>query len=389
MNLAGSKGLAQRKIFHNGVEREYLMYIPPSYSDDKISSIVLNFHGFGSTALDQLRLSDWRELSDENNFILIYPQGLELPTGGTHWNPDPLSSVNKSDSKDLGFIRKLLRRTSTTYSIDSSSVFATGFSNGADMAYGLATYGSRFVAGIAPVSGLMNEKNISKSLDNPVGVISFNGTNDWVRPIQGVEGHLASTLETSNYWAQVNNSTQSQTEQFIQDSGNLVERTTFVQEDGTATVQQYTINRRGHEWFDINIEGSNLEQLAWQFFSNFDQQVQDIISTTPSSIVVPMPSSFKRKLIDPIIGFNSSSDTLRIDADRFEVDITSNYAVGKNKKQVKKKLAKENYDFIYDQKNGGLYFNKNGSDIGFGDDGGIIAVLQEAPRLTAENFVFL
>ena len=72
MNLAGSKGLAQRKIFHNGVEREYLMYIPPSYSDDKISSIVLNFHGFGSTALDQLRLSDWRELSDENNFILIY-----------------------------------------------------------------------------------------------------------------------------------------------------------------------------------------------------------------------------------------------------------------------------------------------------------------------------
>ena len=226
-------------------------------------------------------------------------------------------------------------------------------------------------------------------MDNPVGVISFNGTNDWVRPIQGVEGHLASTLETSNYWAQVNNSTQSQTEQFIQDSGNLVERTTFVQEDGTATVQQYTINRRGHEWFDINIEGSNLEQLAWQFFSNFDQQVQDSISTTPSSIVVPMPSSFKRKLIDPIIGFNSSSDTLRIDADRFEVDITSNYAVGKNKKQVKNKLAKENYDFIYDKKNGGLYFNKNGSDIGFGDDGGIIAVLQEAPRLTAENFVFL
>ena len=59
-------------------------------------------------------------------------------------------------------------------------------------------------------------------------------------------------------------------------------------------------------------------------------------------------------------------------------------AAGKNKKTVKKKLAKLDIDFLYDQKKGGLYFNENGSDKGFGD-GGIIAIFKGAPDLTASN----
>ena len=161
---------------------------------------------------------------------------------------------------------KLLRRISRRYSVDLSSIFATGFSNGADMAYGLASYGSDVIAGIAPVSGLMNERNISRTLDNEVGVVSFNGTNDWMRPLRGIEGYLAPTVDTSNYWAQNNNSSLVQSDQFVQESGYLVDRTTFLKADGSSTVQQYMVNGGGHEWFDLNIEGSDLNQLAWSFF---------------------------------------------------------------------------------------------------------------------------
>ena len=62
--------------------------------------------------------------------------------------------------------------------------------------------------------------------------------------------------------------------------------------------------------------------------------------------------------------------------------------IKKKKKKVKKKLAKKDFDFLYDQKKGGLYFNENGADKGF-DDGGIIAILKGAPELTASNLEFI
>jgi len=44
-------------------------------------------------------------------------------------------------------------------------------------------------------------------------------------------------------------------------------------------------------------------------------------------------------------------------------------------------------DFLYDYKKGGLYFNENGADKGFGD-GGIIDILKDAPDLTINNLDF-
>jgi len=82
-----------------------------------------------------------------------------------------------------------------------------------------------------------------------------------------------------------------------------------------------------------------------------------------------------------ITNFNPSTDTLEIDTDSFGIDSSATFAAGKNKKAVKKKLAKQDFDFLYDEKKGGLYFNENGADKGFGD-GGIIAILKGAPDLT-------
>ena len=100
------------------------------------------------------------------------------------------------------------------------------------------------------------------------------------------------------------------------------------------------------------------------------------------------PTKFKRKNIDKITKFNYSTDTLEIDTDSFGIDRSATFAAGKNKKAVKKKLAKKDFDFLYDEKKGGLYFNENGADKGFGD-GGIIAILKGAPDLTSSNLEFI
>ena len=105
------------------------------------------------------------------------------------------------------------------------------------------------------------------------------------------------------------------------------------------------------------------------------------------------PKKYTSKYVDKIIDFksfydtDSSYDALSIDADSFGVDKFSTFNSGKNSKDIKI-LANQDFDFLYDRKKGGLYFNENGADKGFGD-GGIIAILKGAPDLNTSNLEFL
>ena len=110
---------------------------------------------------------------------------------------------------------------------------------------------------------------------------------------------------------------------------------------------------------------------------------QDVFSN-----VLTLPSQFKKKSADKITNFDPTTDTIEIDSDSFGIDSSATFASGKNKKEVKKNLAKQDSDFLYDQTKGGLYFNENSSDKGFGD-GGIIAILKGAPDLTSDNLGFI
>ena len=101
--------------------------------------------------------------------------------------------------------------------------------------------------------------------------------------------------------------------------------------------------------FDLNIGGKNLNQLAWGFLSRLRKENGELMIAQDSSFDVLMPGSFRRKAIDKIINFNSSSDTLRIDNNSFGIEGSASYAIGKNKKVVKKKLADKDFDFLYDQ----------------------------------------
>ena len=99
------------------------------------------------------------------------------------------------------------------------------------------------------------------------------------------------------------------------------------------------------------------------------------------------PKKFNRKTADKITNFDPSTDTLEIDTDSFGVESPASFTAGKNIKEVRK-LAKKDFDFLYDQKKGGLFFNENGAGKGWGD-GGIVAILKGAPDLTSESIDFI
>ena len=66
-------------------------------------------------------------------------------------------------------------------------------------------------------------------------------------------------------------------------------------------------------------------------------------------------NNFSKKFADNITDFDPSSDTLEIDTDSFGIDNSATFATTKNKRKLKK-LTKKDFDFLYDQKKGGLYF---------------------------------
>ena len=124
------------------------------------------------------------------------------------------------------------------------------------------------------------------------------------------------------------------------------------------------------------------KQYNWEYIHEYDK------NDSKEQDTITYPTKFNKKTADKITNFNPSTDTLEIDTDSFGIDSSATFATGKNKKAVKKKLAKQDFDFLYDEKKGGLYFNENGSDKGFGD-GGIIAILKGAPDLTSGNLEFI
>ena len=104
--------------------------------------------------------------------------------------------------------------------------------------------------------------------------------------------------------------------------------------------------------------------------------------------------AFTKQSADKIIGFNASQgDTIAVSSIAFPglkgvSDIS--FASTRSKKEFKQ-LSKEDYDFVYFEKKGRLYFDGNGAEKNWGnsDEGGLVAILKGKPELTVEDITLL
>ena len=264
-NFSLQADLSEQTILHNGVEREYLIYIPESYNEDTKSPVLLSFHGFGGDASSHLEYeSDFRDIADEEGLILLYPQG-SLLSGFSHWNAAPLADDNKSDADDIGFIETLLDDLQDNLSIDSNQIYATGFSNGAMFSYALACFTEGLIAGVAAVSGV--QLNIEDCMPSKaMNVLIAHGTSDDVLPYYG-SLDLYSVDEIVSFWTSVN-----QTSAVAEESShNLGDETVwlYTYSEGTngAEVLHYKVENGKHEWFNHNLAGQSFPSLVWDFLS--------------------------------------------------------------------------------------------------------------------------
>ena len=168
------------RIEVNGIQRDYFIYVPETKSGYFDMPLVLNFHGYGLSAQDQIERSDMSTLAQKDHFIVVYPQGNYL-NGKRHWRVG--SYTRASRAEDIAFVEELIDHLSEELPIDKDKVYACGFSNGGYFSLRLACTRPDLVAAAASVGGTMSQENYDGCLTSRgVPVFLINGSQDAIVP---------------------------------------------------------------------------------------------------------------------------------------------------------------------------------------------------------------
>ncbi|MDG1721063.1 MAG: PHB depolymerase family esterase, partial [Bacteroidia bacterium] len=231
-----------RSIVHQGIQRDYILYIPAIYDGSEDVPLVLNFHGYGSNANEQMFYGDFRDIADTEGFLLVHPQGSIL-NGDQQWNVGFLGNLNKTD--DVGFTAALIDELANSYTINLDRVYATGFSNGGFMSFLLACQLSEKIAAVASVTGSMTPDTYDAcNAQQPTPILQIHGTGDSTVPYNG-DTWTRSIEDVIFYWVNYNNCESSPTTAALTDinrsDGRTVEHTIYSGGDNGVTTEHMKI----------------------------------------------------------------------------------------------------------------------------------------------------
>jgi len=227
---------------HDGLEREYFVFLPSSYDGKKEHPAAIFLHGYGGTATgtEAEVTQGLNSYAEKFGYIMVYPQSTWFMAGdssenqweATSWNhisdgidigpdgpicredaaqyacPPECGNCGKcgwaSCNDDVGFLKSLVATVSTDFEIDESSFFVTGFSNGAMMTHRIACDASELFAAAALIGGRV-EPGFECTPTRALPLLQINGGNDKTVPHDGKASQggyfFASTTSVTEHWA--------------------------------------------------------------------------------------------------------------------------------------------------------------------------------------------
>lgn len=268
-------------MIFDGAERTYFVHLPQNYNSSASYPLIFVMHGGGSLGYQgveaQSKLSD---LSDAENFIVVYPEGLEQ-LGFRTWNAgDCCPSATLLGTDDVGFINSLLEKLKLELSINQKKVYATGFSNGGQLAYKLANrYPNKFAA-VSAVAGVLQDFPFNPVRKVPL--IHFHSYQDSTAPYFG--GFSDAPLITfafpsvdSTLLLIANNYNCNLMKQTIFSDSNTYDFFRYSDCDNNVQIELYVSQDGGHTWPDGQAFANmpitnhfNASSLMWEFFQNYE-----------------------------------------------------------------------------------------------------------------------
>jgi polyhydroxybutyrate depolymerase len=265
-------------IESSGLERTYLLYVPPSYDPSVPVPLVISLHGFVEWPAHQMQISGWNDLADDLGFIVVYPSGTRFPR---RWQAG--SHIETADDliQDVLFISDLIDQLEQDYNIDPSRIYANGLSNGGGMAYLLGCALSDRITAVGGVAGAYAFPLEDCHPNRPVPMIAFHGTADPIVPyLGGPSGDGRFVFSPLPDWiadrAALNGCALSPLE--IPSSG-AVSGIRYTDCRQGADVILYSIDGGGHSWpgglpLPVWIAGTtsqeiNATRVMWEFFNQY------------------------------------------------------------------------------------------------------------------------
>ncbi|MFZ6005917.1 MAG: alpha/beta hydrolase family esterase [Actinomycetota bacterium] len=162
-----------------GSDRWYLLTVPPAHDGTAPLPLVLDFHGLSEGAELHAGTSGFGPYAEEHGLIAVFPNGTGAPV---RWE----GGSDRSANADLVFVDALLDELEASLCVDTSRVYATGFSNGALFSSVIACTMAERVTAVAPMAGV----NVPASCEGsrPVPMIGFHGTADPILLFNGGVG---------------------------------------------------------------------------------------------------------------------------------------------------------------------------------------------------------
>ena len=206
------------------IDRTYWLYEPPCYDGLSAVPLVFGLHGGNGTGEAFERALNLNAKADSECFIAVYPNGAPTnssgpPSQGTHgikqyWNSGPRDSSDwwtdyTQFVDDVSFISYLITTITSAKNIDTSRIYATGFSNGGRMAHRLACELDDKIAAVAVFGGPLHVTPCSPTKN--VSVLQIHGKEDLYNPYDGGasctsdgDSNVPAISETINSWRQKN-----------------------------------------------------------------------------------------------------------------------------------------------------------------------------------------